>query len=85
MKNFYFTFGQKCTHETHPNYPKAHPNGWVTIVADSYEAAREKSKDIFGLKGGLLQFAFQYDDSDFKPQYFPIGEIERFEVTAKEN
>lgn len=80
LKPFYFTFGQKYSDEPHPNYPKAHPSGYVTIMASDYMEARTKSIDIFGKgpKGDVL-FAFQYDDTDFKPGYFPMGEIERFE------
>ena len=65
----------------HPNYPKAHPDGWVTIMADDYYAARMKSVEVFGKgpKGDVL-FAFQYSEHDFQAKYYPLGEIERIEA-----
>lgn len=79
-KPFYFTFGHRYADELHPFYPKANPHGWVTIWAADYNTARMKSVEIFGVKDGCVQFAFQYDEQNWEPQYFPYGEIERFEV-----
>ena len=44
---FYFTFGQMYRDQVHPTYPKANPNGWVTIIADSENEAREKAEELF--------------------------------------
>lgn len=76
MKEHYFTFGQRYRIEPHPKYRKAHPDGYVTIVAADYEAARIKAFDLFD-----GHFAFQYSEP---PTFCPLGEIERFEVPAKE-
>lgn len=73
--NFYFAFGQKYAYEAHPSYPKANPNGWVRIVSESYEQARRKAVELFG-----LHFAMQYTDQNWKSTFFPKGEIECFEV-----
>lgn len=78
-KPFYFTFGQRYRREEHPSYPLAHPDGYVTIVANNWEAARQKAVELFTAKEGLL-FSMQYDDSNFNDEYYPRGEIERFEV-----
>jgi len=78
-KPFYFTFGQRYAREEHPSYPLAHPNGWVTIVAKDWETARRKAEELFTHDGQLL-FSHDYDDSNFESEYFPMGEIERFEV-----
>lgn len=69
--NFYFTFGQKYSYEQHPTYEKATPNGWVRIVADSYEKARDKAFDLFG-----EHFSMQYTEQTWDPRFFPAGEIE---------
>ncbi len=75
-QNFYFTFGVNYHRETHPRYEKCDPNGWVRIIADSYETARLFAIDkLFG-----VHFAFMYTEKEFKPIYFPHGEIEVFEV-----
>lgn len=46
-------------------------NGFVTICCDSYGEARELMVERYGIK-----WSFQYDDSNFKPQYFPLGSLE---------
>lgn len=79
-KNFYFTFGQNYRNETHPNFPDAHPDGWVTIIADDFHSARTKAVELFGVSNGSILFAFQYDDTDFKPNFYPKGEIGCFKV-----
>jgi hypothetical protein len=72
----YFTFGQQYDGTNHPLYPKAHRDGWVTIVAENHQIAREKGWELFG-----SQFSTSYEnDSHWEPHWFPMGEIERFEV-----
>lgn len=73
--NFYFTFGQKYAHDPHPTYAHANPNGWVRIVADSYQVARRHAFELFG-----EHFSMQYMDANWKPEYFPAGEIECIEI-----
>ena len=77
MKNeYYFTFGQQYDGTNHPLYPMAHRDGWVTIVADNHAKAREKGWELFG-----SQFSTSYEEGPhWEPKWFPIGEIERFEV-----
>lgn len=78
--NYYFTFGTNHSLGQHPNYPKAHHNGWVRIIASDYGKAREKAVEIFGTENGFIKFSFQYKEAVFDKSYFPAGEIEVFEV-----
>lgn len=75
-KKYYFTFGSKYLHKDHPNYPKAHPDGWVVIVASSMNDAYAKASELFG-----YYFASCYTEENWDPSYFPKGEIESFETT----
>jgi hypothetical protein len=70
-QNFYFTFGQKYADEKHPKYPNAHPNGWVRVEANSYAEAR--SFAVYSLFGEY--FSNQYTEENWKPEFFPAGEI----------
>ena len=60
LKPFFFTFVQK------------HPlrDYWIEIHAPDDELARFEMVDLFGRK-----WAFQYDDADFKPEYYPKGRL----------
>lgn len=71
--NYYVTFGQQSRREPHPTFPKAHPDGWVRIEAESYPEARTCAWDVFD-----DQFATMYPEDDFKTEYFPKGEIAVF-------
>jgi hypothetical protein len=74
-QNFYVTFGVQYAGGNHPVYPKADCNGWVRIVADDYEKARVKAFEMFGRCWSNIR-----TESDWKPEYFPMGEIECVEV-----
>lgn len=53
MERFYFTFG----------YDHAHPNGYVVIEAESWDAARDQMFAHFG-----RAWAFQYDEATWRPE-----------------
>lgn len=72
--NFYFTFGQKWRRQEHPTYKRAHPDGWVTIVASDMGFAIKKAEELFE-----QNYANIYTQEPSKAMY-PIGEIERIEV-----
>lgn len=74
-QNFYFTFGQRYRHGPHPKYKNTNPDGWVRIVAADEEKARVKAFELFG-----GHYSHSYNEDNFKPHYFPNGEIEMFEV-----
>jgi hypothetical protein len=60
MKTYYFTFMNKQPFKDH----------YLTITAETFELAREAMFEQFGEK-----FALQYTADDFKPTYFPAGEL----------
>jgi hypothetical protein len=72
MARFYVTFGQQYAREEHPAWPGVHPDGWVTIEAPDYDAARERAFTLFGRR-----WAFLYEAADFDRSYFPGGELAR--------
>lgn len=76
MKNYYFTFGSN--HITTDGV--AMENYWVRVVATDYGIARNIFVEQFTKvrMSAPDKFAFQYDDTDFKPHYFPRGEYEVF-------
>lgn len=72
MNNYYFTFGQD--HHTKDGYPmKDH---WVRVVAQEYGRARQLFILEFSSQVMPVQdkWAFQYEESDFKREYYPKGE-----------
>ena len=40
MNSYYLTFGQKYRREPHPSGLSVHPDGYVEIIASSFEEAR---------------------------------------------
>jgi len=70
---FFITFGQRYAREAHPRLAAAHPDGWVLIEARTYDSAREIAFANLGVFWGEM-----YDTEDFRPEYFPRGEIARF-------
>ena len=70
MPNFYVTFGQQYRHEGHPFDRKIHPDGYLKFEAVDYAAAREIITDLLGTKWSMM-----YDEEEFQPKYFPLGEI----------
>lgn len=67
--NFFVTFGQKyrCRERHHTG---GHPDGWFRVVANSYDEAREKMFADCGAAWSMM-----YTPEDFKPEYFPLGEL----------
>lgn len=76
MPDFYLTFGSQYARVPHPNYPDAHPDGWVRITAPDYITARRAA---FRLAG--REWCWLYSDiieilsTSFGIPYFPQGEI----------
>ncbi len=80
MTEFRVTFGVKYRSAPHPAFGKAHPDGWVTIVAPDEDTARKAAVDLLG-----DHWAFIYDPSALDPawdEWFPLGELHRFEARA---
>jgi len=53
---------------------QSHPlrDNWIEIVAENDGLARERMVESFGDK-----WALQYEDADWKPEYFPGGRVGR--------
>jgi hypothetical protein len=60
MKNFYLTFGHKSPFR----------DGYVLIVADDEESAREEVFYVFGQYWSNL-----YSEENFRPEFFPAGQF----------
>lgn len=74
MPKFAVTFGTKYNHEAHPTLGLVCPDGYITILADSYEEARETVNGILG-----DAFAFMYDEEHWPEERFvPMGELLEF-------
>lgn len=78
------TFGQQYAQDPHPRWPWAHPDGWVTVVAPNYEAARAAA---FGMLGRFWAFIYgpgadeEIADVDWAT-LFPRGELGRVHAPA---
>lgn len=69
---FIVTFGQKYRREPHPTFLEAHPDGWVSVDADTETEARAKVVARFGIAWSDL-----YPELDFlEDRYlYPRGEL----------
>jgi hypothetical protein len=82
LQPFYLTFGTKYRpypveafgEEVHPHWAKATGEGWVTIMATDWPAARHLAHLYFDDK-----YAFMYDRDDFDTshsrKYYAMGQI----------
>jgi len=74
MPSYFVTFGQQYKREPHPTFGKAHPDGWLTVVAPDELTARDT---VIGWLG--TAWSFIYDE---QPDlgWFPRGELHRIEA-----
>jgi hypothetical protein len=83
MTEYRVTFGFRYAREPHPIFDKAHPDGWVTIIAPNEEKAR---KAAFNLLGNVWAFLYGpeelQDTASSWAELFPLGELHRIEVAA---
>jgi hypothetical protein len=77
LREYRLTFGIKYRAEEHPLFPAAHPDGWVAVMAPSYEDARDLVIRRLG-----REWAFLYLPGELRESYFPAGEIERWSTTG---
>jgi hypothetical protein len=77
MTEYRVTFGQKYRRDPHPTYRKAHPDGWLTIVAPDEVAARNVAVSRLG-----RAWAFMYAPENWDPKWYPLGELDRIEVPS---
>lgn len=74
MPEFVVTFGQRFRREVHARLPLAHPDGWVTIVADDYSDAR-----LLAIVNLGTEWSGIYDGDPFvdEVEFYPRGELAR--------
>jgi len=72
MKNYYFTFG---TDHNLIDGTRMH-NSWVRVVAENYNLARQIFIEQFSsvYLCATDKWAFQYEEANFKREYFIKGE-----------
>lgn len=70
MKEYRVTFGTKYEHEPHPYFEDAHPDGWVSIWAETEEAAYEAAFRCLG-----QNWAFLYPAEEVTLRTYPRGEL----------
>lgn len=74
MATFYVTFGSGH----HREQPRAHHDGWWTVIAHDEWGARRAVMEIVGSR-----WSFIYADGpDWDPAYFPLGELHRIETVS---
>lgn len=74
MKNFYMTFGVQYPSEPHPYWSGADGAGWVRIVAESENMARQIAEQFFGMAWSRLYTEPFFDASDSR-RFYRRGEI----------
>lgn len=70
LHNYYVTFGVKYQHEKHPHWAGAHPDGWLEVIAEDYDTAR----DLVARYVGNV-FAFMYEADRFERKWHPLGRL----------
>jgi len=70
MKNYFVTFGLKYAREAHPKLGIVDPNGYVKIVAESEDRARQIAHEYMG-----QYFASIYPEDHFNHHYHPLGQM----------
>jgi hypothetical protein len=82
LVEFQVTFGSQYSprNQTHPLWPLAHKDGWVTITAPSAEVARAIAAERLGVYWSMLYSPAGYEGpglswGDFDPTFFPLGEL----------
>lgn len=70
LVEYHVTFGQKYRREPHPTFPKAHPDGWVTVWAHDEDKARQITVKRLG-----RAWAFLYGPDTWEPSWYPLGNL----------
>ena len=75
LHSFYLTFGVQYSHERHPYWTGANPDGWVLIQAPSEAHARRLAMRYFGINWSMLYDHLNFDEAQNKARYYPLGEL----------
>lgn len=78
---FNVTFGMRYRREDHDR--GWHPDGWVTIVADSYEEARVIAWEECAPWGFIYDHLDRESNRVFDPKYHPQGSLAIFDGRKK--
>jgi len=72
---FYLTFGVQYPGVPHPTWAGADKDGWVTIEARDYDAARELAVAHFKTHWSMLYPAEHFPEEYNKRKYYPKGQL----------
>lgn len=76
METYYLTFGSQYAVEAHPNWKKAHPNGYVVVVAPNELAARALAFGTFGTAWSMIYHSSEFNPLDEEHQrWYPKGKL----------
>lgn len=72
QEDFHITFGRRYADEPHPTCPIVHPDGWITLRATNYYAARALAYKAFG-----QNWCDVYTSKGFEgyKHLYPLGEL----------
>lgn len=77
LNEYHFTFGVQYSHTPHPHWAGAHPDGWLSVLAPTEDAARRVvSRFISNV------YAFSYPKDRHDPSYYPLGELAQISTNA---
>lgn len=77
LNEYRFTFGVQYSHTPHPHWAGAHPDGWLSVLAPTEEAARRVVRRFIG-----NVYAFSYPKDRHDPSYYPLGELAQISTNA---
>jgi hypothetical protein len=83
MGEYRVTFGQRYAKEPHPTWTAAHPDGWVTVIADDCKTARRWAYANFGIHWCDLYEADAHPSTD--AELYPLGELARFRNDSEDD
>lgn len=72
MGTFIITFGQQYPRESHPTFPAASRDGWVSVEAEDYDAAKQiADRELAG------QYSTIYPQESFEgsAELYPAGQL----------
>lgn len=84
LQKFYVTFGVQYSHEPHPYWDGADPDGWLTVLAPDEEAARLRVRSFIGLKWSMMYDSLNFDETEDR-KYFPKGELARISTDGDDH
>lgn len=73
--DYYVTFGSKYRTKAHPTFPKAHPYGYIRVVAESVGQARAIAAMELGHNWEFIYGSL----AELKPELYPLGELAVFD------